>query len=288
LIVNSPAYAKQKEKGLEKRLQNAEKKIYALTPEKGRGKRQITDESELIAAVELILKKHKVEGFLSYDYEKEVETKTSYVGKGRGSANRERKTTEKIRYQITNVSRNKEKIENEIKKYGWKVYVTDVPKKRLSFIDAMKCYRKEYRVERIFNMLKSRLNIAPFFVRRNDQVKGITHFLTLGVRTLTLIEYVVRRSLKKDYSKLEGLHPENPKKLTDIPTSKKLLIAFSKITLTIIESKNSVVRHLTPLSRLQINILERLGLNAATYTKERGRNNFPNSSKKLALFTSLF
>jgi len=54
---------------------------------------------------------------------------------------------------------------------------------------------------------------------------------------------------------------------TDIPTSKKLLTAFSKITLTIIESKNSVVRHLTPLSRLQINILERLGLNAATYTK---------------------
>ena len=29
LVVNSPAYAKQKEKGLEKRLQNAEKKIYA-------------------------------------------------------------------------------------------------------------------------------------------------------------------------------------------------------------------------------------------------------------------
>ena len=267
LIVNSPAYAKQKEKGLEKRLQNAEKKIYALTPARGRGKRQITDESELITAVESILKKHKVEGFLSYDYEKEVETKTSYVGKGRGSANRERKTIEKIRYQITNVSRNKEKIENEIKKYGWKVYVTDVPKKRLGFIDAMKCYRKEYRVERIFNMLKSRLNIAPFFVRRNDQVKGITHFLTLGVRTLTLIEYVVRRSLKKDDSKLEGLHPENPKKLTNIPTSKKLLTAFSKITLTIIESKNSVTRHLTPLSQLQINILERLGLNAATYTK---------------------
>jgi len=267
LIVNSPAYAKQKERGLEKRLQNAEKRIYALTPARGPGKRQITDESELVAAVESILKKHNVKGFLNYDYEKEVETKTSYVGKGRGSANRERKTIEKIRYQITNVSRNKEKIENEIKKYGWKVYVTDVPKKRLSFIDAMKCYRNEYRVERIFNMLKSRLNIAPFFVKRNDQVKGITHFLTLGVRTLTLIEYIVRRSLKKDDSKLEGLHPENPKKLTDIPTSKKLLTAFSKITLTIIESKNSVVKHLTPLSQLQINILERLGLNVANYTK---------------------
>ena len=62
MIVNSPAYAKQKEKGLEKRLQNAEKKIYALTPARGRGKRQITDESVLTAAVESILKKHRVEG----------------------------------------------------------------------------------------------------------------------------------------------------------------------------------------------------------------------------------
>ena len=66
-----------------------------------------------------------------------METKTRYVGKGRGSANRERETIERIRYQITNVSRNKKKIENEIKKYGWKVYVTDLPKKRFSFIDAM-------------------------------------------------------------------------------------------------------------------------------------------------------
>ncbi len=267
LIVNSPAYAKQKEKGLEKRLQNAEKKIYALTPERGRGKRQIKDEPVLTTAVEAILKRHKVEDFLSYDYEKEVEIETKYIGKGRGSANRERTTIEKVRYQITNVTRNKEKIDNEIKKYGWKVYVTDVPKKRLGLIDAMKCYRKEYRVERIFNLLKSRLNIAPFFVKRKDQVKGITNFLTLGVRTLTLIEYVVRRSLKKDGSKLEGLHPENPKKLTDIPTSKKLLTAFSKITLTIVKVGNSVARHLTPLSQLQINILERLGLNAAIYTK---------------------
>ena len=77
----------------------------------------------MTAAVESILKKHKVKGFLSYDYEKEVETKTSYVGKGRGGENREQKTTKKIRYQLTNVSRNKEKIANEIKKYGWKVYV---------------------------------------------------------------------------------------------------------------------------------------------------------------------
>ena len=265
LIVNSPAYARRKEKGLEKRIKNAEEKIYALTPERGPGKRQITDESELIAAAEAVLKKHKVEDFLKYEYVKEVERQTKYVGKGRGSVNREKKVTEKIRYVITKVTRDKEKIKEETKKYGWKVYVTDVSKESLSFIDAVKCYRKEYRVERIFNRLKSRLNISPLFVKRDDQSTGLTHLLTLGVRVLTLIEYIVRRSLQKSNDKLVGLHLENPKKATDIPTSERLLKAFSKITLTIIEMADGILRHLTPLSELQINILGRLGLDTATY-----------------------
>ncbi len=46
LIVYSPAYAAQKENGLERRLKNAEETIYALTPARGRGKRQMTDESQ--------------------------------------------------------------------------------------------------------------------------------------------------------------------------------------------------------------------------------------------------
>ena len=266
LIVNSPSYARQREKGLERRIKNAEEKIYALTPERGPGKRQITDEPELIAAVEAVLKKHTAKGLLNYEYVKEVERQTKYVGKGRGSANREKKVMEKIRYVITKVSRNEQKIKEEMKKYGWKAYVTDVSKGRLSFIDVLECYRKEYRVERVFNRLKSRLNISPLFLKRDDHATGLTHLLTLGVRVLTLIEYIVRRSLQKSNEKLVGLHLENPKKPTDIPTSERLLKAFSKVTLTIIEIGESLSRHLTPLSELQVNILGRLGLDTTIYT----------------------
>ncbi len=83
----------------------------------------------------------------------------------------------------------------------------------------------------------------------------------------TLIEYVVRRSLQQDNERLDGLHLENPKKLTDIPTTERLLKSFSNITLTIIELGDRVIRHVTPLSHVQINILERLGLSATTYTR---------------------
>ncbi len=265
LIVKSPAYEKQKELGLERRLKSAEEKLYALTPPRGPGKRQIKEREKLIESAKSILKKHRVKDFLKYEYVREVESKTKYIGKGRGSVKREKKVEERIRYQITKVTRIKEAIDAEKKKYGWKAYVTDVSKERLDFIDVVRSYRKQYRVERIFNRLKSRLNIAPFYVKREDQVKGITHLLMIGVRVITLVEFVVRRSLARSDEKLVGLHLGNPKKATNNPTCEKLLNAFSKITLTIIETGDSVIRHLTPLSQLQREILKHFGLSTSIY-----------------------
>lgn len=267
LIVKSPAHEKQKMKGLERRLKNAEKDLYALTPPRGPGKRQIKEESVLKESVDSVLEKHRVKDFITYEYEKEIEQKTNYKGRGRGRTNKKKIIEEKIRYQITKVIRNKEKIELEKKKYGWKAYVTDVPKSRLSFIDVVKSYRNQYRVERIFNRLKTRLNISPLYVKRKDQIRGMTHLLTLGVRVYTLIEFVVRRSLKESNQKLVGLHLENHKKGTDIPTCERILKGFSKITLSVVCVGNKVMRHLTPLSQLQTEILNHLGFSTTLYEK---------------------
>jgi len=265
VIVCSDSYAKAQNRGLEKRLANAIEKLYALTPPGGPGKRQITDESALKAAIAKILKHHKAEGLINCKYVKETERQVKYIGKGRGSANRPKKITERIRYQIAEVKRRDYRIRRLKERHGWKVFVTDVSPKRLSFGDVVKCYRKEYRVERIFNRLKSRLKAAPLYVKREDQIVGMNNLLTLCVRVLTLAENIVRRSLRKDRVKLKGLHPENPKKLADTPTSERLLKAFSKITLTIIKSGSSVKRHMTPLTDLQKEIVRRMGMNCSIY-----------------------
>ncbi len=265
LIVNSPSYANSQARGLERRLKNAAEKLYALTPQRGPGKRQITEESALKDAIADILKRYKVEGLLNFKYEKEIERIEKYIGKGRGAADRSKKITERVRYQLTEVKRRGYRIRREKERLGWKVFVTDTSPKRLSFGDAVKCYRKEYRAERVFTRLKSRLKAAPLYVKREDQIVGMTNLLTLGVRVLTLTEYIVRRSLHQDRAELKGQHPENPKKLTDTPTAEKLLKAFSKITLTIIKSGNSVIRHLTPLTDLHKEILRRSGLKCSIY-----------------------
>jgi transposase len=266
LIVHSPAHQHRQVKGLETRLKHAEEKLYKLTPERGPGKRQITDEASLIEKARAILKQHKVEGFLSYAYVREVQRKESYVGRGRGSKNRAKKVTELVRYQVTQVLRETKKIEEEKRTYGWKVYVTDVPEARLDFLAVQKLYRKQYRIELIFKRLKSRLKIAAFYVKRDDQTQGMTHLLTLAVRVCTLIQFVVRRSLTRSHDTLVGLHPGNPQKSTESPTCERLLHAFSKITLTIIDLGGTIIRHVTPLSQSQTDILRHLGLDPGIYT----------------------
>jgi hypothetical protein len=55
--------------------------------------------------------------------------------------------------------------------------------------------------------------------------------------------------------------------MTDKPTAARILKAFSDISLTIIKNAagEDILRRLTPLSGLQEDILQRLGLGAALY-----------------------
>ena len=220
-----------------------------------------------MAAIDLVLKEHRVDGLLSVTWEKQVEQTTQYVGRGRGSVSREKRVIQKTRYHITHIARQEDTIAALRQRFGWKAFVTNAGPKRLSLQDAVLCYRNEYRVERIFNRLKSRVHIAPLFVKLNEQIEGLTYLLTLGVRVLTVTEFVLRRSLEKDQARLPGLHPENKQKMTDKPTAERILKAFSDVSLTIIKhaAGEEILRRLTPLSGLQEDILQRLGLGASLY-----------------------
>jgi transposase len=267
LVIRSPMHANQQAAGLEKRLRHAETTLAALTPPRGRGKRQITDEATLLEAIDRVLKEHRVDGLLRVPWEKQVEQKTQYVGRGRGSVSREKRVIQNTRYHITHIARQEGNIADLRQRFGWKAFVTNAGQKRLSLQDAVLCYRNEYRVERIFNRLKSRVHIAPLFVKLNEQIEGLTYLLTLGVRVLTVTEFVLRRSLEQDQARLPGLHPENKQKMTDKPTAERILKAFSGVSLTIIKNATGedILRRLTPLSGLQEDILQRLGLGASLY-----------------------
>jgi transposase len=163
--------------------------------------------------------------------------------------------------------RQEDTIAARSQRFGSKAFVTNAEPARLSLQEAVLCYRNEYRLERLFNRLKSRVHIAPLYVKLNEQSEGLTYLLTLGVRVLTVTEFVLRRSLETEQATLSGLHPENKQKMTDKPTAERILKAFAAISLTIIKNGagEDILRRLTPLSGLQEDILQRLGLGAALY-----------------------
>ena len=267
LVVRSPRQAAHQDAGLEKRLCHAEAHLTALTPPRGRGKRQRTDEATRVAAMDRVLTEHRVDGLLRVTWEKPVEQPTHDVGRGRGSVSREKCVIQHIRYPMPPIARQEDAITSRSQRFGWKAFVTKAGQPRRSWQAAVLGYRNAYRVERLFNRLKSRVHIAPLFVKLNEHIEGLTSLLTLGVRVVTVTEFVRRRSLETAQARRPGFHPEHKHKRTDKPTAERILQAFAGISLTIIQhaAGEDMLRRLTPLSGVQEDILQRLGLGTALY-----------------------
>lgn len=267
-VVRSESYRRVLREGLESRLQRAIDELMALTPAPGRGKRQLQAETELVEAAEAILKAHGVEGLLSYPFERQEKRRTKYLGRGRGSSDRPKQEIVTVRYQITAVARQEEAIAALQKTFGWRAYVTNAPAEQLTLEQAVLTYRDEWLIERGFHRLKGvPLSLSPLFVKRDDQVVGLTNLLSLAVRFMTLIEFVARRKLKQNQEKLVGLIENNPKKGIDNPTTERLLKMFDNITLTIVQLPGQAIRHLPALTAAQTRILELLGLSEDVYTR---------------------
>ncbi|HSU83066.1 MAG TPA: DUF4277 domain-containing protein [Thermoanaerobaculia bacterium] len=251
-IIRSEAAASRQAAALERRLEQAEAAVRGLTPPPGPGRRQFTTGWELERAVATVLAEHEVAGLLEVSWERQEAARTKYVGRGRGGPNRPKTTEWEIRYQITAVRRAEAAIGHRVERLGWQVLVNNAPTDRLSLEDALWTYRGGWCGERLFHLIKDEpLGIRPFSVRRDDQILGLTHLVTLALRALMLFEVLVRRGQEASGEKLPGLYPGQAKRVTDRPTAKRALEAIARagITLTRVESDGGIRWHLTPLPK---------------------------------------
>ncbi len=103
-----------------------------------------------------------------------------------------------MRYQLTTVECSATTLAAHEQTLGWRVYVTNAPATELTWEEAVLTYRDEWLMERGFDRLKGApLSLDPLFVKRDDQVVGLTNLLSIAVHLLTLVEFVVRRNLKQ-------------------------------------------------------------------------------------------
>ena len=226
LVIRSINYAQAQEKSLNKRLKKAKTAIADLTRSRS-GYKCLTTLDSFCSAVNILLKQYDVEGLLEIDA---VET-TIEQHRRRYRYRPSRVETKQV--LEVHVQNNEEALEAAIKRLGWRVYATNTPTERLSLNNAVLAYREEYIIERGFGRLKGKpLSLTPMYLQRDDHVTGLIRLLTIGLRVLTLLEFVVRSKLSETGTDIAGLYVGNPKRSTARPTAEALLRAFNYIDLS--------------------------------------------------------
>jgi len=261
LVVRSLKQAQRAEKALRTRLAKAQAALTALN-KRGRGRKRFTEVEELRQAAEAVMAKYRVQGLLRLGYQEIVHERPV-------RRYRDRPATVRIEREVrVTVEVNAAALEEAVRRLGWRVYATNAPAEQLTLTQAVLAYRNEYIIERSFGRLKGKpLSLTPMYLQRDDHATGLIRLLTIGLRVLTLLEFVVRRRLAAEGSQLAGLYAGNPKRATARPTAELLLEAFQEITLTIFQEADQTRRHLTPLTELQQRILELLDFPLTTYTR---------------------
>jgi transposase len=261
LVVRSTAQAASAEKGLRGRLDKAKRALIGLN-ERGRGKKRFTSIESLREVAEGIVKRYEVTDLLKVSYG-EVESSRPVRGyRGQPATVKvERKVW--VELQVDEIM-----LKQAVEELGWRVYATNSLEPQLSLTEAVWAYRSEYLIERSFGRLKGRpLSLTPMYLERDDHATGLIRLLSIGLRVLTLLEFVARRQLAAEGKQLSGLYAGNPKRATARPTGEQLLAAFKEITLTIWQQGQQWFYHLTPLSKLQQRILALLGFSTDIYNK---------------------
>jgi transposase len=256
LVVRSVAQAARQAKHLDQRLQQARAEIHQLNDRK-QGKK-ILNAEELKVAAHQILERHRVVGLISM----EVETTTQSLHKRKYGA-RPAEITVESRSTIT-AQIETPAVEAAKQRLGWRVYATNHG--LLTLVEVVMAYRGQYRIERCFGRFKGRpLSLTPLFLQTEARVEGLIHLLSLALRVLVMVEFVVRRQLANTHSQVAGLYPGQATRATASPTAELILRAFRGLSLTVIEIEGQVCGLLSPLSDQHQRLLELLGLSADIY-----------------------
>ncbi len=87
-------------------------------------------------------------------------------------------------------------VATAIGRLGWRGYATHAPSDQRSRAQAVLAYRSQYLVETDFGRLKGHpLSVTPLYLERDDHATGLIRLLSVGLRVLTLLEFVVRQRL---------------------------------------------------------------------------------------------
>ncbi len=261
VLVHSHAQAHTAETALRRRVAQAQAALDDLLVRR-RGKARLSDTTTAHQLVAAVLARFQVAGLLQVTVTEQTTQQGVRAYRARPAGVCEVHTLT-ITHTVDTVA-----VEAAIARLGWRVYATNQPAEQLGLAQVVLAYREEYLVERSLGRLKGQpLSLTPLYVERDDHATGLIRLLSIALRVLTLLEYVVRRRLEADGERLAGVYAGNPKRATAHPTTERLREALRGSTLTIIGAPAQTRRHVTTLSALQQRILAVLEFTPTLYTK---------------------
>ena len=257
-LVRSQAYTQAQEAALERRLTTATTALRELVTRK-QGKKQLFH-AELMQAAEAIVTREGVEGLLSYAVRAVLTTRPKRAYGGRPT----REETD-VSFVIE-VQREETLIQEKKREMGWQVYGTNGLTRVLAQV--VWAYRGQYRIEDDWSRLKGRpLGLTPLYLQDEGRIQGLVHLLSLALRALTLVEWVVRERLREDGSKMQGIYAGQPGRKTARPSAELLLGAMKTISVSVVEVNGKTHALRSPLTDIQKRLLELWGLPADLYEK---------------------
>ena len=254
LVIHSEHHARRQNASFLNRLDKAEK---AVTSSAAKSTESVADWR---ARLNKMLKEQGVSEFLTVQVQEKTHTEKRYLRSGRPTA------TTPYRWETYSeltcrVERHAAAIHAHQHLMGWRIYVTNAAKTRLTLQQSVRYYRDEYLVERGFHRFKGgSLPVLPLFVRIDERIKGLVFLLFMALQILTLMDFVASRELAKTGEKIAGLVPGNPKIAVARPTAERLLAAFEGIHLFVEKTGNTitgyVVEKLSPLQEKILTLLQ--------------------------------
>src|SRR2546427_1193030 len=249
LVVRSLALAARKEKSMRERVARAVAEINALD-ERKQGKKLLPDEAAALQAVEAIITKQRGAGLGQVAVTTEVHEHVKRCDRTRPAT-----TVRSERVRVSAAS-DEAALAHAARRLGWRVYATNHPAAALSLGQAVAAYRSEYLIEQGFGRLKGRsLSLTPLFLHDEQRIVGLICLLSIALRVLVLLQFVVRRHLQQAGATLKGIYPGQPGRQTAQPTTALLLQAFRGVTLSRIKIDGKLTYYLTPLNAVQKRIL---------------------------------
>jgi transposase len=255
-LVRSQAYAQAQATALERRLARATAAWQELTVRK-QGKKPLCH-AELVRAAAAIATREGVVGLLSYTVQGMMTTQHKRAYRDRPA----REETE-VFFEI-DVRRDETPIEDKKREMGWQVYGTN--NGGMVLPQMVWAYRGQYRIEDDWSRLKGRpLGLTPLYLQDEGRIQGLVYLLSLALRVLSLLEWVVRERLRREGAKLQGVYDGQPGRKTARPSAELLLRVMKTISVSVVAVNGQMHVLLSPLTAVQQRLLELWGLPPGLY-----------------------